>query len=259
MNEINATCTTNATVNGDRQSSAEQYKIFECDPLTDDESAGFERSAGTFSEVPPFPFPAPLEVRVALAPTAATSLQCAAPEQTAQTIALPPEPVTGQSVSIDAMGKPLPLQMEYGFVAPCRFYAKSECRDGEKCRDSHLVSHGRQAVHVEIERLRCCSAGHFQLSNTDEKGNYVRTVRRHEFKFYLKAPVDTKLSDNESFDDTRLCDICTTYPASGDLVKPPTSQICEQPSEQLASIANFDCLAQRASDTHSQATYMYTQ
>ena len=81
----------------------------------------------------------------------------------------------------------LPLVLERGHIKACTF-SLSGCRDGAKCRNSHLTSTEPCAIMQEIVRIRGCHAGHFQLSSADSIGNsFCRTVHKHDFELYLKA------------------------------------------------------------------------
>jgi len=74
---------------------------------------------------------------------------------------------------------PQPLSLRDGHVAPCLFLCGGSCRDGQKCRFSHLLCSDRQAVAAEVKRIRGCSAGSFQLDFQDARGRLcTRTVHK---------------------------------------------------------------------------------
>ena len=116
---------------------------------------------------------------------------------------------------------------------------KGFCRDEHLCRESHLLSTYEDDIRNEIDRIHACSAGHFQLCRRDPNGSVcVRTVRRPDFKFYLK-PSDTEPHDT------------FTPQRSAAAVRGSISHLCEQLSEQLASTLSHPVLASGTSAVHS--------
>ena len=119
--------------------------------------------------------------QVALAPTAATSLQCAAPAQFDQNIVddadaalavITPQavnlPVTSPelsdleyltektqhatlNVSADEM-KPLPLRSPTLHISGCTFLGAGHCAFGKKCKYSHLMIADAESLRAELQR-----------------------------------------------------------------------------------------------------------
>jgi len=88
-------------------------------------------------------------------------------------------------------GPPRDLVLASGSLRACSFFAAGRCRDGAHCRNSHLCGDSVGLQRIEIERVRNCLAGHFQISFANVAGVMCeRTVRRYDFDKVLVLPVD---------------------------------------------------------------------
>ena len=137
--------------------------------------------------------------------------------------------------------RPIALPLSHGFISPCTHLRKGFCRDGDLCRNSHLTFTSKADIQLEIDRIHHCSAGHFQLSHSDVNGReFVRTVHRPEFKFYLQ-PSDSEIDAEPIQSDTESVH-------RSNVNEKPSSSSCSDPLSE-----NSQCSATgRAPAMHTQ-------